>query len=182
MTDSAAAIRLPIEKTAPDTIRLERILDAPVDLVWRYLTEGELRAHWFAGGGDAQPDSDLELVFDHDNLSADEVPYPENYAKYKGAVNHEKVVRFEPKRVLAYTFGEGRNGIATFELFPEGDKTRLILTHSGIQSPTGFLDFGSGWNSHLTVLQEKLAGRSVRDFWALHAQSREAVAKALGQD
>jgi uncharacterized protein YndB with AHSA1/START domain len=173
---------LPVEKTAPDTIRLERMLDAPVDLVWRYLTEGGLRGQWFAGGSDAQPDSDLELVFDHDNLSADEVAYPENYAKYKGAVNREKVVRFKPKRVLAYTFGEGRNGIATFELFPEGDKTRLVLTHSGIQSPTGFLDFGSGWNSHLAVLQEKLAGRSVPNFWALHAQSREAVAKALGQD
>ena len=180
MVESAAAIRLPIEKTAPDTIRLERVLDAPIETVWRYLTEAELRGQWFAGGSDAQPDSEFELVFDHDNLSADEVPYPEAYAKYKGAVNHEKVVRFEPKRVLAYTFGEGRNGVATFELFPEGDKTRLVLTHSGIQSPTGFLDFGTGWNSHLTVLQEKLAGRSVKDFWALHAQSREAVAKALG--
>ena len=182
MTDAAAAIRLPVEKTAPDTIRLERLLDAPVDLVWRYLTEGEQRAQWFAGGSDAQPDGDLDLVFDHDKLSADEVPYPEQYASKKGAVNHEKVVRFEPKRVLAYTFGEGRNGIATFELFPEDDKTRLVLIHSGIQSPTGDLDFGSGWNSHLTVLQEKLAGRSVPNFWTLHAQSREAVTKALGQD
>ena len=180
MVDAATAIRVPFEKTAPDTIRLERTLDAPVDIVWRYLTEGELRAQWFAGGSDAQPESDLDLVFDHDQLSADDVPYPDNYAKYKGAVSHEKVVRFEPKRVLAYTFGEGKNGIATFQLFADGDRTRLVLTHSGIQSGTGDLDFGSGWNSHLTVLQEKLAGRTVPDFWALHAQSRRAVAKALG--
>jgi hypothetical protein len=74
----------------------------------------------------------------------------------------------------------GKNGVVTYELFPEGAGTRLVLTHSGITSPSGFQDFGSGWNSHLTVLQERLAGRSVRDFWALHAQSREAVAKALG--
>jgi hypothetical protein len=32
----------------------------------------------------------------------------------------------------------------------------------------------------MTVLQEKLAGRSVRNFWELHARSREAVQKALG--
>ena len=176
----ATAIRLPVEKTATDTIRLERLLDAPVDTVWRYLTEGELRAQWFAGGGDAAKDGDLDLVFDHDNLSADDAPYPADYAKYKGAVNREKVVRFEPNRILAHTFGEGKNGIATFELFPEGEKTRLVLTHSGIQSPTGDLDFGSGWNSHLSVLEERLAGRSVKDFWALHARSREEVAKALG--
>lgn len=169
-----------IERVSSDTIRMERMLDAPVDMVWRYLTEAELREQWFAGGTDARPDGELELLFDHDQLSADDVPYPEEYAKYKGAVSHEKVVRFEPGRVLAFTFGEGKQGIATFELFPEGDRTRLVLTHSGIQSPAGFKDFGSGWNSHLTVLQEKLAGRAVRDFWGLHKQSQAAVEKALG--
>ncbi|MEO6248546.1 MAG: SRPBCC domain-containing protein [Sphingomicrobium sp.] len=121
----------------------------------------------------------LELAFDHDNLSSDDVPCPAEYAGHKGAVNKEQVLRFEPHRILAFTFGEGRNGVATFELFPEGDHTRLVLTHSGIQSPTGTQDFGSGWNSHLFVLQEKLAGRTVRDFWAVHAESRELVEQAL---
>ena len=169
----------PVKRIASDTIRLERMLDAPAETVWRYLTEGELRGQWFAGGSDVRGEGDFDLAFDHDNLSSDDVPYPQEYAAHKGAVNHEKVVRFEPNRVLAYTFGEGRNGIATFELFPDGDRTRLVLTHSGIQSPTGAQDFGGGWNSHLTVLQEKLAGRSVRDFWALHTQSRQEVEKAL---
>ena len=44
----------------------------------------------------------------------------------------------------------------------------------GHDAPTG------GWTSHLAVLQEKLAGRSVKDFWALHAKSREQVREALG--
>ena len=169
----------PVKRIASDTIRLERMLDAPAETVWRYVTEGELRGQWFAGGSDVRGEGDFDLAFDHDNLSSDDVPYPQEYAAHKGAVNHEKVVRFEPNRVLAYTFGEGRNGIVTFELYPDGDRTRLVLTHSGIQSPTGAKDFSSGWNSHLTVLQEKLAGRSVRDFWALHAQSRQEVEKAL---
>lgn len=168
-----------IERVSADTIRMERMLDAPVDTVWRYLAEADLRAQWFAGGSDAREGSELDLLFDHDRLSADDVPYPEKYAKYKGAVSHEKVVQFEPKRVLAFTFGEGKEGVATFELFPDGSRTRLVLTHSGIQSGTGGLDFGSGWNSHLAVLQARLAGNPVRDFWALHERSREAVAKAL---
>jgi len=67
----------------------------------------------------------------------------------------------------------------TYELSPEGGKTRLVLTHSNITSPSGFQDFGGGWTSHLAVLEERLAGRSVRNFWELHARSREAVAKAL---
>jgi uncharacterized protein YndB with AHSA1/START domain len=170
-----------IERTAPDSIRLERVLDAPAETVWRYLTEADLRRDWFMGGTDATASGKFNLVVDHDNLSDDkDVPYPEGYAKFKGAVWSEKVSRFEPPRLLETTFQGGKNGTVTYELFPDGEKTRLVLTHSGIVSGTGAQDFGTGWNSHLTVLEEKLAGRSVRDFWALHARSREAVARALG--
>ena len=179
MTEAAAQIRLPVQKVAPDAIRLERLLDAPPETVWRYLTEAELRRQWFMEGTDARPDAEFELLVDHDNLSEDEVPYPESYAASKGVRFNEKVLRFDPPRLLETTFQGGKNGTVTYALFPEAGKTRLVLTHSGIVSPVGAQDFGSGWNSHLTVLQEKLAGRSVRDFWALHARSREEVAKAL---
>ena len=176
----AEAALAPIQRIAPDAIRLERLLDAPPETVWRYLTEAELREQWFMGGTDAKPDSDFELLVDHDKLSSETVSYPDSYECFKGRVFHEKVLRFEPPRLLETTFQGGQGGKVTYELFPVGGKTRLVLTHSNITSPSGFQDFGGGWTSHLAVLQEKLAGRSVKDFWALHAQSREAVAKALG--
>lgn len=181
MAEAAIQISAPIERISPDTIRLERTLDAPVETVWRYLTEAELRSRWFMGGTDATPESGFDLVVDHDKLSDEkDVPYPESYAAFKGAVWHEEVLRFEPPRLLETTFQGGKNGTVTYELHPDGDRTRLILTHSGITSPVGAQDFGTGWNSHMTVLQERLAGRGVPNFWALHARSREAVAKALG--
>src|SRR5919112_3786418 len=180
MAEAAIHISAPIERIAPDTIRLERTLDAPPQTVWRYLTEAELRGQWFMGGTDARPGSEFDLLVDHDKLSDEDVPYPESYAAFKGAVWSEKVIRFEPPRLLETSFQSGKNGTVTYELIPDGERTRLVLTHSGIESGTGAQDFGSGWNSHLTVLQERLAGRSVRDFWALHARSREAVARALG--
>ena len=179
MAESSAQIRVPVEKTAPDTIRLERLLDAPVEQVWRYLTEAGLRSQWFMGGTDATPGGEFDLVVDHDRLSDEEAPYPESYAAFKGAVWSEKVIRFEPPRLLETTFQSGKNGRVTYELFPEDGRTRLVLTHSGIVSGTGAQDFGSGWNSHLTVLQERLAGHGVKNFWEVHAQSREAVRKAL---
>ena len=178
MADSAT-IRLPVRKIAPDAIRLERTLDAPVETVWRYLTEAELRQQWFMGGTDARPDSEFELLNDHDNLSDDDVPYPETYAEFKGKTWNESVIRFDPPRLLETTFQGGKNGNVTYELFPEGAKTRLVLTHSGIVSPAGAQDFGSGWNSHLTVLEERLAGRGVSNFWELHMRSRADVRKAL---
>jgi len=179
MTEAAAQIRVPLEKIAPDTIRLERTLDAPVEKVWRYLTEAELRQQWFMGGTDVTGVGEFDLLVDHDNLSSDDVPYPESYAGFKGATWTEKVTRFEPPRLLETSFQGGKNGTVTYELFPEGAKTRLVLTHSGIVSPVGAQDFGSGWTSHLAVLEERLAGRRVRNFWALHMESREAVKKAL---
>jgi uncharacterized protein YndB with AHSA1/START domain len=180
MAEAAILVTAPIERTAPDTIRLERTLDAPVETVWRYLTEAELRRKWFMGGTDAKAGSEFELLNDHDNLSDEDVPYPEDYAPYKGRTWHEKVIRFEPPRLLETTFQSGNNGTVRYELFPDGNRTRLVLTHSGIQSGTGAQDFGSGWNSHMTVLQERLAGRGVKNFWALHAQSREVVRNVLG--
>ena len=181
MTEASADIRVPLQRIAPDSIRLERTLDAPVETVWRYLTEAELRRDWFMGGSDATPGGEFELKVDHDNLSEDkDVEYPEGYAQFKGTVWSEKVIRFEPPRLLETTFQSGKNGTVTYELTPVGDKSRLVITHSGIVSGTGAQDFGSGWNSHLTVLEERLAGRRVRNFWELHAQSRDAVTKALG--
>jgi uncharacterized protein YndB with AHSA1/START domain len=171
----------PVERIAQDAIRLERLLDAPPETVWRYLTEAELRSRWFMGGTDATPGGEFDLKIDHDNLSDDkDVPYPESHAEFKGMVWTERVIRFEPPRLLETTFQGGKNGTVTYELKSDGQRTRLVVTHSGITSPVGAQDFGSGWNSHLTVLQERLAGRGVRDFWALHAKSREAVAEALG--
>jgi uncharacterized protein YndB with AHSA1/START domain len=178
----AAAIQVtaPIQRIAPDTIRLERLLEAAVEKVWRYLTEANLREQWFMGGTDATGVGAFELLVDHDKLSTDDVPYPETHECFKGAVWSEKVIRFEPPLLLETTFQGGKNGTVTYELRPEGERTRLILTHSGITSPTGFQDFGGGWNSHMTVLQEVLAGRRVRNFWELHDRSKEAVQKALG--
>jgi uncharacterized protein YndB with AHSA1/START domain len=175
----AEEVLSPVERIAPDTIRLARVLDAPIETVWNYLTEAKLRRQWFMGGTDATRDGEFELIVDHDNLSDDRVPYPESHACAKGISFTEKVIHFDPPRFLETTFQGGKNGVVTYELTALGARTRLVLTHSGIVSPVGAQDFGSGWNSHLTVLQERLAGRGVKNFWALHAKSREAVARAL---
>lgn len=170
-----------VERLGPDTIRMVRILDAPVDTVWRYLTESDLRALWFAGGEmELCEGGAATLVFDHDALSADDVPYPEKYAAHQGATGRERITEVAAPRRLAFTWDGGREGVASFELADAGEgRTRLTLVHSGISGPAPMANFGGGWHSHLAVLQSRLAGRPVRDFWALHAQSEAAVAAAL---
>lgn len=178
MTDMIADLDI----LAPDTLRITRILDASPATVWRYLVEADLRRQWFAGGTDARADEPVELLFDHDNLSADAVPYPDKYAKWQGAVARERVVEYDPPHVVAISWDEGKQGTARFELFAEGsERTRLVLTHSGITGPAPMANFGGGWHSHLAVLEGLLKGEPVRDFWALHADSEAKVAAVLAR-
>lgn len=179
MTDTIADM----EVLAPDTFRMVRVLDAAPETVWRYLTEAGLRRKWFAAGaGATSTGQTLELVFDHDELSADEVPYPASHAKWKGAVGHETVVEFDPPRVFAISWDEGKEGVARFELADAGGgRTRLTLTHSGITGPAPMANFGGGWHAHLAVLEGLFNGEPVRNFWALHAQSEAKVMASLAR-
>lgn len=169
----------PVTRIADDAIRLERLLDAPPETVWRYLTEAALRRTWFMDGDDIPLAGTFELVIDHDNLSDAPVPYPDSYAAAKGKRMQETVLRFEPPHLLETSFGNGEQGRVSYQLERRGEQTILILTHSGITSPTGPQNFGSGWTSHLKMLDLRLAGRGITDFWAMHAQSQEAVRAAL---
>jgi uncharacterized protein YndB with AHSA1/START domain len=163
------------ERIAPDTLRIERVLQAPIDTVWRWLVDPELRRLWFAAGSAPEAGGDIALRFDHDELSADPVPYPPQYAHMKGVTVRERVVRIEPPRLLAITWVGGRQGTATFELSAAGAQTRLVLTHSGIGGPAEYGLFGSGWLTHLAVLQARIAGGAIRDFWALFRQSEATM-------
>lgn len=162
-------------------LRFERILPASVETVWKYLTDAELRRRWFMGGAiDDRVGGAIEFVFDHDQLSDGDVPMPDRFAGNRGRRWTETIVRFEPPRAIAYTFSSDASSIATFELEDAGDgRTRLTLVHSGIKNADQAANFGGGWASHLAVLEARLDGRGVPDFWALHRESEERAKAVL---
>ena len=73
----------------------------------------------------------------------------------------------EPPRLLAISWNEGGAAPSevTFELTPQGDTTRLVLTHSRLASRKGMLSVASGWHAHVDVLIETLAGGKPQGFW-----------------
>jgi uncharacterized protein YndB with AHSA1/START domain len=172
--------------TGGDTItahelRFERLLDAPIDTVWRYLVDADLRGRWFMGGKtEPRVGGKMELVFDHANLSDGAAPTPDKYAPNVGKSWHETITRIDSPHLIAFTWDGGNAGEVTIELSETGDKTRLVLTHKGLRGPDDARNFGGGWHSHLAVLQTRLAGGAVPDFWALHRASEAMAAAALG--
>jgi len=67
MTIGAPALA---QQIGPDTIRLERLLDAPIERVWAFLVEPDKRRQWFADGPlEAKAGGTLSFTFDHDTLS-----------------------------------------------------------------------------------------------------------------
>ncbi|MCF8707477.1 SRPBCC family protein [Rhizorhapis sp. SPR117] len=172
-----------LDKITPESLRFERVLDAPVEKVWRFLIEPDLRARWFMGGPtDPREGGKIGLTMNHDRLSDDDVPVPERFRSHVGASWEERIVRIKAPHLHSFTWDEGKAGEITFELSDENGKTRLVLTHSGLRGREDAQNFGSGWHSHLAALERRIRGDGVPNFWALHKEAETAIQDALASD
>jgi uncharacterized protein YndB with AHSA1/START domain len=103
---------------------LERVFDAPVALVWRALTDVDDMRHWYFDLPAFEPRVGFEFQF---RAGKEETKY----------LHRCEVTEAIPNKRLAYTWRyEGYEGdsLVTFELFAEGKKTRLRLTHTGLET------------------------------------------------
>ena len=54
----------------PTTLKIQRLLPGPVERIWAYLTDGELRRKWLAAGAmEMKVGTPFELVWRNDELS-----------------------------------------------------------------------------------------------------------------
>lgn len=171
-------------QSGPATLRFERLLPGPIERIWAYLTDAELRGRWFAGGPmELKPGGKLELKFQHKNLSdvRDEPPEAYRDMNETGFVAHLKVLKADPPRLLSYTFDEddADPSVVTFELTPEGQDVRLVLTHSNVRKRESMINYAGGWHAHLAVLSFEAAGKPRPPFWGLWATTQGEYDKRL---
>jgi uncharacterized protein YndB with AHSA1/START domain len=129
-------------RQAPDPFVIERVFDAPIERVWQALTNKEEIKHWSFDIPDFEPEEGYEFTF----LGEHEGVRFVHYCRISEVIEEKKLAyswRYENVRGVTYV---------TWELFPEGRKTRLRLTHEGLENIAHaghhyFRDnFVAGWN------------------------------------
>lgn len=178
--DNSALAQFPV----PGEVRLVRLLPGPIERVWDYITDPEKRARWFCGGAlEQKVGGKFVFAMHHKNLAPDETPPPE-YAHVQdpGVTFEGRVLQCEPPRLLTFTFG-GDDSVVTFDLQPEGDKVRLLLTHRASGDDLKDVgSFASGWHIHWSMLIALLEGRPLPPFWPTHAKLKPLYCKIANTD
>lgn len=153
------------------TVRFERLLPGPIEHVWRYLTESDLRAQWLCGGDvETAVDGRVDMHFHNVTLSSeDDVPRPAKFSEMPEKMSFAgTVTRCEPPHLLEHTWEfNDENSLVRYELSERDDKVILVLTHRRLETPQIVLDVSGGWHTHLNILEDVLEHRPLRPFYRM---------------
>ena len=142
-----------------EAIVIERTFNAPVARVWQALTDVDQMRQWYFDLKEFRPEVGFEFGF---------------VVEHNGnAYDHRcRITEIIPQKKIAYTWRyEGHEGcsLVTFELFPENEKTRLKLTHEGLETfpkTAAFAreNFEKGWT--------ELIGSELKKFVEIDSNAR----------
>jgi len=143
------------KNTLAEAVVIERTFNAPVDRVWRALTDVDEMRQWYFDMKDFKAEVGFEFEFS---------------VEHEGNTYHHlcKVTEVVPQKKIAYTWrykGEPGDSLVTFELSGAGNKTKLRLTHEGLetfpQTPAyARKNFEAGWTAIIgSELKQFLEGK-----------------------
>jgi uncharacterized protein YndB with AHSA1/START domain len=153
--------------TAPDTLHLERLLPGPIERVWSYLTDSDLRRKWLAAGDmPLTKGAEFQMTWRNDDLTTPSGTRPEGFGAEHSMTS--RILEATPPTRLAFTFGT--HGEVEIDLAPQGNKVLLTLTHRRIADRAMVLMVGPGWHAHLDVLRALMEGAKPAPFWDMWRQ------------
>jgi uncharacterized protein YndB with AHSA1/START domain len=125
-----------------DPLVVERVFNAPIEKVWHAITDKDAMREWYFELAAFKPEVGFEFEFT---------------VEHAGMSYHHlcKITEMIPQKRLVHTWryaGHPGNSLVSFDLLAEGKKTRLRLTHTGLESfPAGESfkreNFQKGWTS-----------------------------------
>jgi len=127
---------------------VERTLNAHAARIWQALTDNDQMKQWYFQLENFEPRVGFEFHFKGQG------------AKGEQYIHNCRITAVEPEKKLSYTWSyqdyPGASEVS-FELFPDGDKTLVRITHTGLETfPQGSPDFAvtsftAGWNQILGI-------------------------------
>ncbi|MBO9634667.1 MAG: SRPBCC domain-containing protein [Chitinophagaceae bacterium] len=136
---------------ASQPLVVERTYQAPADRIWKALTNEDEMREWYFNVSGFKPEVGYEFEF-------------------TGGTETEqwrhlcKVIAVDPGKMLKHTWrydGYPGSSTVTWEIFDEGDKTRVRLTHEGLdtfpadKAEFNINNFKQGWNDILENMLRK---------------------------
>jgi uncharacterized protein YndB with AHSA1/START domain len=141
----------------PIPFSIERVYNAPVMVVWKAITEKDQMKQWYFDLNEFKPEVGFEFRFRGQGHKGEQY------------MHLCKITEVVPNKKLRYSWHyEGYEGMSfvTFELFPDGNKTRLRLTHEGLETfPQNNPDFAkssfaAGWTELIGKLLKEFVERT----------------------
>ena len=87
----------------PTTLKIQRMLPGPIERVWAYLTDSELRRKWLAAGKmEMKAGSSFELVWRNDELTDPPGNKPEGFGDEHRM--ESRIVELDPPRKISFTW------------------------------------------------------------------------------
>jgi uncharacterized protein YndB with AHSA1/START domain len=127
------------------TLRLSRVIAAPLDRVWRAISDPDEIVKWLLAEttNDAEVGGQMKLDWENGDRSGG------------------TILAYDPPRLVEYEWDTyparpARSSVVRFELVEVTGGTQLLLTHRDL-SPPAAPGTAAGWHSHLDKLEAVLA-------------------------
>ena len=160
----------------PTTLKIERLLPGPIERIWAYLTDADLRRRWLAAGAmELKVGAPFELVWRNDELTDPPGERPPGF----GAEHRmrSRITELDPPRRLAFAW-EGA-GDVSFDLEPKGADVLLTVIHRRLPDRKTLIGVSAGWHAHLDVLAARLADETPEPFWPAMTKLRAEYDRRL---
>jgi uncharacterized protein YndB with AHSA1/START domain len=147
----------------PTTLKIQRRLPGPIERMWSYLTDSDLRKQWLAAGiMEERVNAPVELVWRNDELTRPAGQRPAGFPEEQRM--QSRVIEIDPPHKLVIAWGEA--GQVSFELTLVQDEVLLTLVHHRLpENPEIMLHIQAGWHTHLDTLVARINGNAPKPFW-----------------
>jgi uncharacterized protein YndB with AHSA1/START domain len=150
------------ELIEPTTLRIQRLLPGPIERVWAYLTDSDLRRKWLAAGAmELMVGTPFKLTWRNEELNDPPSKRPDGFPEEHSM--ESRITELEPLRKLSIAWSN--SGDVTFELEPKGKGVLLTVTHRRLPDRATMLKVGAGWHMHLDILVARASGEEPAPFW-----------------